>query len=151
MSVDRCILFAYSPWNLVTMNPMLQRLLTFPSQFKPLTLLLATDLNLLNSTHNCRYQWTLLRWWFDVIVCMWLPRHDWWQFSQRLALHERGSFVSSACHDNFLPDFRSILVLHGHCHSLPFYGLNLVTTAYTVKLLLKDIVTPQERLCKTAS
>ena len=61
---------AYSLWNLVTMNPMLRRLLTFPSQSKLLILILAADLNLFTSPHNCRYQWTLLRWWFDAIACM---------------------------------------------------------------------------------
>lgn len=64
------LLFGYSPWNLVTMNPMLHRLLTFPSQSKLLILILAADPNLFTSPHNCRYQWTLLRWWFDAIACM---------------------------------------------------------------------------------
>lgn len=45
-----CILFDCSPLNLVTMNPMLQRLLTFPSQSELLILILAADLNFLTKS-----------------------------------------------------------------------------------------------------
>ena len=67
-----------------------------------------------------------------------------------LSMNEVRFFLPHVMTTTFYP-VRFILVLRGHCHSLPFYGLNLVTNVYTVKLLLKDIVTPQKRLCKTAS
>jgi len=138
----------------VTFDPLLKRLLVFPSMFRYSVESKRLWGTWLNSPYNCGNKWALLCCWLDTGIDLRLPRHDGWKLSKCLALHEWGPSVLTGLSgfpgvsDVYL-GFRYTLVPRCLILSPPSSGQKLVIIDCSAKLYLKGTDLHLRKHCRT--